>query len=511
MKHKVIKLGSDARKSLIIGANFLADAVKSTIGPHGTNFFIEKGNKITNDGVTIAREIRVKDEIQQRGVNALQEAASKTNDEAGDGTTTSIIFAQAILSEASRYLGNREEGLSAKKTPSEVIKQIEQERQEVTEKLIKMSTKVETEEGLIASARVAVEDEELAELIGKAQWELGPEGTLLAEETAEKTSSVEKIPGIRIDNGFGTSEIITNPEKQLCEVNDTRIILCNYIFKDLRPLKDIIDGLVKGGMRNLVIVGRAFSSEAIQVCLQNIKGGAIKIYPFNAPYVDQNEIMKDLAAITGAAYFNTEDRKLEDMQQSDVGYAERVVGRRHDAVITGKKTEANKGLVEERINELRDKFTGATSDFEKRNLNARISQLMNGFALIKIGAETEMDRKYKKDKADDAVHAVKAVLQEGVVPGAGLALKTIAEGMSTDAILRKALLAPYTEIMASAPKDFVIEDWVKDPVKVLRLALKNACSIAGRLATAGGAEATENDKPRYIQEAPSQPQEEGVE
>lgn len=506
MKHKIVKIGSSARAELAKGANALADAVKSTIGPHGVNFLIEKGDRITNDGVTIAKEFQVKDEIQQRGVRALQEAASRTNDEAGDGTTTAIVFAQAILNSASRLLGDREQGITAQKTPSEVIKQIETERKEVTDKLIAMSTQVTTEAQLIESAKVAVEDDELAQLIGSAQWQLGKDGTLIAEETAEKTSSMEKIPGIRIDNGFGTSEIITNLEKQTCEVSDTRIILCNSIFKSLVPIKEVIDQLVKSGVRNLVVVGRGFSSEAIQICLQNIKEGSVKIYPFNAPYVDQNEIMKDLAAVTNSTYFNYEDRKLEDMQISDVGYAEKVIGRRYDAIITGKKSDKAKEKVMARLIELNDKLTGATSDFEKRNLNARIAQLTDGFALIKIGAESELQRKYKKDKADDAVNAVKAVLQEGVVPGAGLALKSIADTLPDTYILKRALLAPNLEIMASAPKDFIIEDWVKDPVKVLRLALKNACTIAGVLATAGGAIATENDKPRFVQETSQQNQ-----
>lgn len=503
-KPKVILIGTDARNKLIEGVDFLAKAVKSTMGPFGQNFLLEKKNRVTNDGVTVARAMEHPEEIPNRGLIAAREAAVKTVDEVGDGTSTAIALTHAILKEAIRYLGDEKKQLIAKKTPIEVVRQIEEERVLVTEKLVAMAKPIKTREALIKSALVSVEDEELAELIGGAQFDLGPEGILIAEETAEKTSSVERVHGLRIDNGFGTSVLINNEEKQQLEVDDTRVILTNYTLQDLKPLQNIIDQLVKTGTRTITIVARAFTSECIQVCLKNINGGAVKIYPINAPYTDQNEVMKDLAAVLGGKYIFDEEMSLDDVQLSDVGFAERLVARRYDAVITGKNSPVTQVRVDTRIDELTKKISGEVSEFEKKNIESRIAQLKNGFALIKVGATSETERGYKKDKADDAVNAVKAAYQEGVVPGAGLAFKKIAEELPDTAILKRPLMSIYEHITYTAPKDFEIPDWVKDPVKVLRVALEKACSVASVLATAAGAETTAFDKPRYIEVANTQ-------
>jgi chaperonin GroEL len=483
---KIIKLGGEARSGLMKGCEFLYKAVSSTLGPHGQNFFLQKGDKITNDGVSIAREIESKDEVENRGITALRNAASKTNDEAGDGTTTAIILAFNILKEASRYLGDDTKGLTAKKTPVEIVKQLEDERKTVVDKLTAMATKVETEEQLIQSAIVSVEDDELGNIIGKAQWELGPDGFLIVEQSAEKTSSVQKINGIRIDNGLGTSLIINNQEKQSLEIENVNVIMCDSVLHNLKSLKKVIDDLVKLGVRNLAVVARGFSSECIQLCLQNINQGALKIYPINAPYTDQAEIMKDMAAVLGGTFYHQEERSLEDMMTSDVGFATKIVARRYDAIFTGKADDKPVTRIEARVKELQDKLAGEVSLFEQRNLKSRIAQMTNGFGIVKIGATSDTERNYKFDKAEDAVNAVRAALQEGVVPGAGLAFKQIADEMSDTCLLKRPLQSPYQQIISSSPKDFVISDTIKDPVKVLRVALTNACSIAGTLATAAG-------------------------
>lgn len=501
-KFKIIKIGTGARSELIKGANFLADAVGSTLGPFGANFFLEKGNKITNDGATIAREIELKNEIQHRGVVALREATLRANDEVGDGSTSTTVLAQAILKEAVRFLGDDEKGIHGKKTPIEVIKQIEAERKEVTEKLIAMSTQIETKEQLIDSAIVSVEDKELGALIGGAQWELGKDGILIAEDTAERESSFEKVKGLRIDNGFGTSFMINNHEKQTLEIEHSRVIMTNHTLQDLRPLKSIIDQLVKNGVTVITIIARAFTETAIKVCSENINKGGVMIYPLNAPYTDQAEIMKDLAAVLGGTFYHYEDRALEDMQLSDVGFGEKIIAKRYEAIITGKDDEKIKIRVDARLAELEAKLAGSVSEFEKRGLNGRIAQLQSGFGIMKIGANSDAERARIKDKADDAVNAVRAAYQEGVVSGAGLAFKEISEALPDTYILKRPLLSIYQQIMARAPKDFVVEDWVKDPVKVLRIALEKACSVAGSFATAEGATATERDRPMYVQNRP---------
>ena len=497
---KIVKIGSEARKELLKGADFIGDCVKSTLGCFGTNFFLEKGEKITNDGVTIANEIWLKDEVQNRGVRSLQEAAKRTNNEAGDGTTTAITLAQAILHEASRYLGDETKGILAKKTPAEVIKQIEKEKNEVIEKLNKMATSIENEEDLINSAKVSVEDDELADLIGTMQWALGKDGVIIAEESNERDSSIEKIHGIRIDNGFGTSNLINNQEKQTLEITDSKVILTDYTLHDLKPLQKVIDSLVKTGCRTITIVARAFSQEAILVCLKNINESGVKIFPINAPYVDQLEMMKDLATILGGTFYHYEERSLEDMQLVDVGFATKIIARQYNAIFTGKEDEKLCDRMISRTKELKDLLEGSQSEFEKKNVTRRLSQLNNGFALLKVGANSETERSWKKDKADDAVNAVRAALQEGVVKGAGLAFKEISEEMTNDYMLKRPLMSIYEQIMFSAPKDWKIPEWVKDPVKVLRVALTNACSVASVLATAGGVVVSELPKPRLMEE-----------
>lgn len=486
MKAKIIKIGSDARNELISGAKFLADAVSSTLGPFGANFFLEKGNKITNDGVTVAREIELDDVIQNRGIIALRQSAIKTNDEVGDGTTSAIVLAKAILDEAVKYLGDIKKGIIGKTSPIELMNQINTECKEIIEKLQSMSESVKSKEQLIESAKVSVKDEQLANLIGSTQWELGKDGVILAEETNDKDCSIEIVKGIKIDNGFGTGMIINNQEKQCLEVKDVKVLMTNSVFHDFKKIVKLLQQLERTGETKIVIIARAFSSECIQLCMENIKRGNM-IYPINAPFTDQNEIMQDMASVIGGTYFNYEDRNLEDIQLSDLGFADKIISKRYEGIITSNK---NPERVQARVLELQEKLKGEPSEFEKKNLQRRIAQLSNGFAIIKIGANSELERAYKKDKADDCVNAVKSALQEGVVDGAGIAFKTISDSLPNTYILKKPLLSIYEQIKSSAPKDFIIEKWVKDPVKVLRVALQNACTVSGTFATAMGATAT---------------------
>lgn len=492
---KVVVYGPEARALLFKGAFFLGNAVKSTLGPYGANALLEKGMKVTNDGVTIAREIQLVDPIQQLGARKLQEVASSTNDEAGDGTTTAITIACAILKEADRFLPKEKE--LGSRTPIQLIQQIEKERIEVTERLEEMAQKVTTEDQLIQVAKVSVEDEELGNLIGHAQWELGPDGYILAEETNERRSSIERVTGIRIDNGFGSSASINNAEKQSLELRDVEILYTNHTIKSLSEITHILQPIIQKGAKDIVVMSRGFTDTAIQECLENVKKG-LNIYPLNAPYTDQAEMMRDLQSILGGKFIDKEHTSLDDIQLSEVGHAEMIVAKRHSTVLTGKKDDRTTQRTAERVEELQKKLSGSESEFEKKNIQVRIAQLTNGFSLLKVGANSETERKYKKDKVDDAVNAVRAAMQEGVVPGAGQAFKQIAESMDDGAILKKALLAPYDQIRENAPPGFEAPEWVKDPVKVLRVALEKACSVSATLATTSIAIATAKEKPRYV-------------
>lgn len=283
-----------------------------------------------------------------------------------------------------------------------------------------------------------------------------------------------------LDNGFGSSAVINNPEKEALELKDIRIIYTNNTVHSLAPLKSVIEALVVKGIRHIVIMSRGFSNEAIQECLQNQQGG-IFIYPLNAPYTDQAEVMYDLEAVLGGKFINSEYASLDTIQVSDVGFATHILAKRYSTVLAGKGEK-----VEERVETLRKKLEGAGSDFEKRTIGSRIAQLQNGFALLKIGAPTETERKYLKDKADDAVNAIRAAMQEGVIKGGGLALFELADSLPDDYLLKEAIKAPYERLVFNMGGEYEVPEWVKDSVKVTRVALEKASSTAGVLATAGG-------------------------
>lgn len=491
---KISKIGIPARDAAIKGANYLADAVRSTIGPFGMNFLIEKGERITNDGVTVSRELieSIEDEFERRGASILHKASAQTNDMVGDATSSAEALAQAILHEMVRFLP-KEGSFISKKTPSQVKILLEEAKQDVLATLKEMVTEITTQEELIASARVSVENEELAQLIGAAQWKLGKDGFILAEETAEPRSSIEVLKGIRMDNGMGATFMINNAEKQTLEVDESSVILTNYTLADLKPLESILNQISATGQRKITIIARAFTQEAIRICAENHKSGLF-LYPLNAPYTDQREIMKDFAAVLGGSYVDQEDGTLEDMNLSDVGFASKIIAKRYDAIITGKDTPETETRVLKRLHTLQEQLDGEVSEFQKKSLESRIAQLKNGFAVLKVGATNETERKYQKDKCDDAVNAVRLAFKGGTVKGAGLAFKEISDALEEGNILKKPLLVINQQILSSAPEGFVVEEWVRDPYLVLKAALENACSVAGTLATVAGIVTTKNRK-----------------
>lgn len=477
-------MGHEGRDKLVKGAYYIADAVKKTIGPGGQNFAIEKGNRITNDGITVARELigTQEDEIEERGAKILLEAVTKANDEVGDGSSTATVLTQAIIKGSLPYLPGKDR-IAGKLSPSQLIKKIEKERIEVVEKLKEIATPVTTMEQLVEVATISVEDDELGRMIGETQFLLGPDGVIIAEETNDKKCSIERVTGILVDNGFGTSAIVNNPEKEALEVHDVSVIYTSSTISDITVIKPTLEQLIKMGRKDIVVLARAFTNEAIQQCVKNMEQG-INIYPLNAPYTDQAEVMKDLEAILGGRFINGDVDTLDSLQVSDVGFATHVMARRMSTIFTGLAASEK---IDKRVADLELKKAGSGSEFEKRSLDSRMAQLKNGFAMLKIGAISETERKYKKDKADDAVNAVRAAYQEGVVKGAGMAFVEIADQLPDDYILKNALRAPNLEIKYNAGDDFEVTDGVKDAVKVLRVALEKACSVAAVLATAGGA------------------------
>lgn len=493
MYNRKADIGVAGRDKLVAGANYIADAVKSTLGPGGQNFAIEKGNRITNDGLNIAKELlgSLKDETEDRGARLLVDNATKTNDEVGDASTTFMVLTQATLKESLRYLPSKDR-IVGKLSPMALIRKLETEQGEVIEKLKAISKPVESEEEMIAIAKVSVEDPLLGDLIGKTQWELGPEGYILAEETTDKVSSIERMDGLLLDNGFGSSAVINNPEKEALEVRNVSVIYTNHTIsineftqgeqKPMSAILETIQSLIKRGQKDMVIMARGFTNEAVQWCISQQQAG-VNIYPLNAPYTDQAEVMYDLQAVLGGRFINSDTDSLNDIQLSDVGFATHILAKRMSTVLAGKNSEK----VAERIKVLEEKYKGAGSNFEKNTLKKRIAQLQNGFALLKVGGKTDIERKYLKDKADDAVASVRSALQEGTVKGGGLALYEIAEGLDDTYILKNPLQSVHLQLKNNAGEDFLIEEWVRDSTKTLMVVLERAVSTASVLATAAGA------------------------
>lgn len=498
MRTKISITGIEARNKMIAGADYLASAISSTLGPFGLNAYLEHNQKVTNDGYSISSELAgtLKDEFERQGALALHNVASKTNDTVGDATTSSVALAQAIMKESVKLLPS-DKSLTAKKKPSEILKMIEDSKNNVIEQLKAVKTPITTEEELIAAAKVSVEDEQLANLIGKTQWQIGKDGFITTEEVNDPVSSVQIVKGIRIDNGFGTPMVVTNPAEQSLELNDVSVLLTNYTIgkEELTKFKEVFGALILQKKINLILIARAFTSDAIQLCMDSIKAG-FAVYPINAPYVYQGEIMRDLAAVTGATYYDTEESKLEDLTIKDIGFCTKLVARRFDAIVTG--VEDNPLIadsIQQRVKQLEEKLNGnAVSDFEKKGLLERIAQFTGGFAILKVGAETPFQRKYLKDKAEDAVNTVRLALQEGTVKGGGLAFKEISDTLADDDILKRPLLCIYNQIMSSAPEGFEIEDWVRDSYLTLVSALKNACSVAGQFCSINVVITTEDKK-----------------
>lgn len=503
---KIIKTGVEGRLELAKGAKALADAIGSTMGPFGSNFFLEKNERPTNDGISIAREFNLQDEVQNKGVKAIREAAEKTVMEVGDGTSSVIVFANAVYDKLSKSLSK--EGVMGAK-PIELKLKLMKEKEEVLTKLQAMVTPITTAEQLIDSATVSVEDPDMGKIIGESQWQLGPEGYLLAEETAERTSSVEITKGIRIDNGFGTSQVINNQEKQTLEVEDSKIILTSFAIKNIQDWQKVMkiceliwrQGKTKQdspvNMVPITIIARAWTDETVNYCLQNINKGA-KIYPLSAPYINMQERFKDLQAVLGGRFIDSESADLEDLQLSDVGFAKKVVARRYDALITGTNDTITQERINKRVEELKQQLEGEQSDFAKKALTERIAQLTNGFGIVKVGSPSDMERKRLFDKVEDGVNAVRVALQGGTVKGAGLAFKEIADTLPDTYLIKRPLYSIYETIMANSPSDFVIEDWVRDPFLVLKAVLDRGCESASALATAGGA--IVNELPKGLNE-----------
>lgn len=491
---QIISKGDEARAKLMKGADYLAECVKLTLGPYGLNWALPNLKKpSTNDGMTVASEIRLEDEVENEGAKKMYKIAQNIADLAEDATTSGVTIAQAILKEASKQLGNRDKGIIAKMSPPELKEKIMNEYTEVASKLDGMAQLITTKEQLIECAMVSVENKELAEMIGSMQWELGPDGIILPEVSNKPETTIERVSGYRVENSFATSLIINNQEKLALELDDVGVIATNHNITSTKDLVPLFESLQKTKTKRVILIGRMFSLEAIQECMQNINAGGLQVYPINAPHGNQVEVLKDIASVTNAVACLDEERALEDIQVSDVGFAKRIVADKNSATFVADKTER----VDKRLEDLENKLKASQSSaYDKAKLEGRIAQMKGGFAIMKIGSLSEGEKSYRKDKVDDCVGAVRRALKGGVVAGGGVALNTIADTLPDDYILKTPLRSVHKWIVESAPADFVIEEWVKDPVIVLKTALEQACIGIADLVTNGGVAVFEHEKPK---------------
>ncbi|MEH6827883.1 chaperonin GroEL [Parasphingorhabdus sp.] len=530
MAAKDVKFGRDARERILKGVNTLADAVKVTLGPKGRNVVLDKSfgaPRITKDGVSVAKEIELKDKFENMGAQMLREVASKTNDVAGDGTTTATVLAQAIVKEGMK-------SVSAGMNPMDLKRGIDQAVLAVVADLKKRSKDVKgTEEIAQVGIISANGDREVGEKIAEAMEKVGKEGVITVEEAKGLDFELEVVEGMQFDRGYLSPYFITNPDKMIADLENPYILIHEKKLTNLQPLLPILEAVVQAG-RPLLIIAEDIEGEALATLVVNKLRGGLKIAAVKAPgFGDRRKAMLEDIAILTKGEMISEDLgiKLESVTLNMLGEAKNVTIDKDNTTIVdgaGKKSD-----IKARVEAIRNQIENTTSDYDKEKLQERLAKLAGGVAVIKVGGASEVEVKEKKDRVDDALHATRAAVEEGIVPGGGAALlyATSAlkglEGINDDQtrgidIVRKALQAPVRQIAENAgfdgavvagkmldqkSKEFgfnastdVYEDLVKagviDPTKVVRAALQDASSVAGLLITteAAVAESPSDDK-----------------
>jgi chaperonin GroEL len=517
MAGKDVKFGRDARERILNGVNVLADAVKVTLGPKGRNVVLDKSfgaPRITKDGVSVAKEIELKDKFENMGAQMLREVASKTNDVAGDGTTTATVLAQAIVKEGMK-------SVSAGMNPMDLKRGIDQASAAVVESLQKRSKNVKSSEEVAQVGVISANgDKEVGQKIAEAMEKVGKEGVITVEEAKGLDFELDVVEGMQFDRGYLSPYFITNPDKMIADLENPYILIHEKKLTNLQPMLPILEAVVQAG-RPLLIIAEDIEGEALATLVVNKLRGGLKIAAVKAPgFGDRRKAMLEDIAILTKGEMISEDLgiKLESVTLGMLGQAKNVTIDKDNTTIVdggGKKSD-----IKARVEAIRGQIESTTSDYDKEKLQERLAKLAGGVAVIKVGGATEMEVKEKKDRVDDALHATRAAVEEGIVPGGGTALlyATSAlkglEGQNEDQtrgidVVRKALQAPVRQIAENAGFDGAVvagklldqkdknfgfnafsdkyEDLVKsgviDPTKVVRAALQDASSVAGLLIT----------------------------
>ncbi|MGN0832413.1 MAG: chaperonin GroEL [Kiritimatiellia bacterium] len=512
---KQIKFDADARQKILAGVEKLSNAVTSTLGPSGRNVILDKkfgSPQITKDGVTVAKEIELPDPFENMGAQMVKEVASKTNDVAGDGTTTATLLAEAIYREGLKNLTAGANGMALKRG-------IDKATAAVTEAIAKLSKKVKSADEIAQVATLSANgDEEIGKMISEAMDKVGKEGTITVEEAKTLESSLDVVEGMQFDKGYLSPYFVTNPEAMECELEDPFVLLFEKKITNLQDMLPLLQGVAKTG-RPLMVIAEDVEGEALATLVVNKLRGTFQVCAVKAPgFGDRRKaILEDIAILTGGRLISEDiGVKLESVQLSDLGRAKKVVVDKDNTTIVdglGKKAD-----IEARVNVIKKQIEETTSDYDREKLQERLAKLAGGVALIKVGAATEAAMKEKKDRVDDALHATRAAVEEGIVPGGGVAylraqkaidaLKLEGDEAVGAAIISRAIEAPLRKLVDNAGQEAalvianvkkatgtngynvrtgeygdLLKAGVVDPAKVARSALQNAASIAGLLLT----------------------------
>jgi len=478
--YKIIKTGQEARQALKKGIDAVADVVKHTLGSKGRNVVI--GNQhgeptITNDGVSIAKEIILEDEIENLGAEILKDVASKTNDDAGDGTTTATVLAQAIINKGFKMLEDENKLGGISKNPMDIKREIDVARETIITELKKTAKKVKNKEELKQIATASMEDEKIGEIIADTVHKVGEYGVVTTEDGDVLGVHAEIVEGMKIKTGYELEYMANKDDKAI--VNDAHILITNQSIESVAQILELTKQLAEKKVNELVIVADNFSQPVLASFVESQIKGEFRVLAISAP-ADRENTLTDLAIVTGGKYVDSRTGyKINDVSIEDLGRCKKVIATEDRTTFIG-----GVGDTKEHIKTLKN--TETSSKYEKSKIEERIARLSGGVGVIKVLARTETEQGYLKDKVEDAINATKAANEEGIVKGGGLALKELSERLG-DNILSDCIKAPYEQIQANAGGSLDIPDSVIDPVKVTRSALENACSLAGTVITAESA------------------------
>ncbi len=525
---KQIKFNEEARSAIKKGIDKLAEAVRMTLGPRGRAVVIEKSYgapQVTFDGVTVAKEIELQDKWENLGAEFIKQAADKTNDRVGDGTTTAVVLAHAIIEEGERAI--HEKGFNViqlaeelKKGSEAVVKALEAQKEDVSDN-----------QKLREVATLSAKDAEIGKLLAEVMSKVGRDGVVTIEDSNTVGNSHEMVEGLQFDRGYVSPYMISNQEKMAAELEDPYILVTDKKISSIQDILKLLEKVLATGKKELVLIADDIEGEALAALVVNKLRGVLNVLAVKAPgFGDRRkEMLQDIAVVTGAEFVSEDlGRKLENTEVSHLGHAHKVVADKDNTTIVGGK--GNKKMIEERVSQIRNQIKKTDSEYEKKNLQERVGKLSGGVAVIKVGAPTEAAQKELKQRVEDAVAATRAAMEEGIVPGGGIALFNVNLSMgeqkggdaakTASAILARALEAPVSTIVQNSGENAgkVIGDlkaqkasknpptggWlgfnattnkigdlkeagIIDPLKVVKTAFVNAVSVASNYLTVGAA------------------------